>query len=126
MVNYIGKVTIYVKNQEEAKKFWTEKMDFCIRLELPMGPQMTWLEVAPNENAVTSFILYEKELMLSQNPQANVTHPSVLLSTEDIESAYNKMKERGVQVGELMTMPYGKMFTFQDQDGNSYVLREDK
>ena len=23
-------------------------------------------------------------------------------------------------------MPYGKMFSFKDQDGNDYLLREDK
>ncbi len=36
------------------------------------------------------------------------------------------MKSNGVKVGELMTMPYGKMFSFKDQDGNDYLLREDK
>lgn len=36
------------------------------------------------------------------------------------------MKENGVEVDELQVMPYGKMFSFKDQDGNSYLLREDK
>ncbi len=36
------------------------------------------------------------------------------------------MKENGVEVGELQVMPYGKMFSFKDQDGNAYLLREDK
>ncbi|MRZ28154.1 VOC family protein, partial [Paeniclostridium sordellii] len=26
MINKIGKITIYVENQEEAKRFWIEKM----------------------------------------------------------------------------------------------------
>ena len=26
MINKIGKITLYVNNQEEAKKFWTEKI----------------------------------------------------------------------------------------------------
>lgn len=43
-----------------------------------------------------------------------------------IKSAYEKMKQNGVEVGELQEMPYGKMFTFNDQDGNEYLLREDK
>jgi hypothetical protein len=25
-----------------------------------------------------------------------------------------------------MNMPYGKMFTFKDQDGNDFIVREDK
>ena len=66
MINYIGKVTIYVSNQEEAKQFWTEKMGFVCH-EQPMGPNFKWMEVHPNEGAVTSFIIYEKELMQKKN-----------------------------------------------------------
>lgn len=125
MINCIGKVTIYVSNQEEAKQFWTEKMGFVCH-EQPMGPNFKWMEVRPNEGAVTSFIIYEKELMQKQNPTANVGHPNVILSTREIEKAYDQMKENGVEVGELQVMPYGKMFSFKDQDGNAYLLREDK
>ena len=126
MINQIGKITIYVNNQAEAKKFWTEKVNFIVKLEQPMGPNMTWLEVGPSENAFTTFVLYEKELMMKQNPSMNVSHPNIILSTTDIENAYNKMKENGVAVGEMMNMPYGKMFSFKDQDGNDYLVREDK
>jgi lactoylglutathione lyase len=126
MINKIGKITLYVNNQDEAKKFWTEKLNFVVKLEQPMGPNMKWLEVAPNEGEFTTFILYDKNLMKAQNPSTNVEHPSLLLSTTDIDSSYDKMKANGVEVGELMKMPYGKMFTFKDQDGNQYMLREDK
>lgn len=125
MINKIGKITIYVNNQDEAKKFWTEKLNFVVKLEKSMGP-MTWLEVGPSESEFTTFVLYNKDMMLAQNPSANVNHPSVLLSTTDIDASYNQMKENGVVVGELMSMPYGKMFSFKDQDGNEYLLREDK
>lgn len=125
MINKIGKITIYVKDQAEAKKFWTEKMEF-VCTELPMGPNMVWMEVKPSNDEFTSFVIYNKEMMISQNPKANVEHPSIILSTTDIESAYNKMKEKGVEVGDIMKMPYGQMVSFKDQDGNSYLLREDK
>ncbi|KZL91667.1 VOC family protein [Clostridium magnum] len=126
MINKIGKITLYVNNQEQAKKFWTEKLNFVVKLEQPMGPNINWLEVGPNENGSTTFVLYDKNSMMSQNPPTNVSHPSVILSTTDIETAYNKMKINSVDVGELMNMPYGKMFSFKDQDGNEYLLREDK
>lgn len=126
MINQIGKITIYVNDQEEAKKFWTEKLNFVVKFEAQMGPNMTWLEVGPSEDAFTTFVLYNKKMMEMQNPSANVGHPSVLLSTTDIETAHSKMKENGVEAEEIMSMPYGKMFVFKDQDGNNYVLREDK
>lgn len=125
MINQIGKITLYVDSQEEAKKFWVEKCDFVVKFEQAMGPGMTWLEVAPTREAFTTFVLYNKKAMVKLNPNTSVEHPSVILSTSDIEGAYATMKERGVIVEELMNMPYGKTFTFLDQDGNKYLLRED-
>jgi lactoylglutathione lyase len=126
MINKIGKITVYVNNQEEAKKFWTEKLNFVVKFEQSMGPNMKWVEVGPSESEFTTFVIYDKNVMLAQNPSANVTHPSILLSTTDIEDSYNHMKANGVEVGQLMKMPYGNMFSFKDQDGNEYLLREDK
>lgn len=126
MINKIGKITLYVNNQEEAKEFWTNKMGFVVKFEQPMGPNMKWLEVGPSAEEFTSFVLYEKQLMMSQNPKANVAHPNIMLSTNDIQSTYDEMKVKGIAVGELMVMPYGKMFVFKDQDNNEYLIREDK
>lgn len=126
MINKIGKITIYVNNQEDAKKFWTEKLNFVVKFEQPMGPNMKWLEVGPSESEFTTFVLYDKNLMKNQNPTANVLHPSIILSTTDIDGTYNEMKGKGVEVGQLMKMPYGSMFSFKDMDGNEYLVREDK
>jgi lactoylglutathione lyase len=126
MINKIGKITLYVNNQEEAKEFWTKKLNFVVKFEQAMGPNMKWIEVGPSESEFTTFVLYDKNLMMTQNPSTNVLHPSILLSTIDIENAYNEMKANGVVVGELMKMPYGSMFSFKDQDGNEYMLREDR
>lgn len=126
MINKIGKITIYVNNQEEGKEFWINKMKFVVKLEQPMGQNIKWLEVGPSKEEFTSFIIYEKNLMLAQNPQANVSHPNIILSTTDIKETYNEMKSNGVEVSEIMNMPYGSMFKFKDQDGNDYLVREDK
>lgn len=125
MINKIGKITIYVNDQEKAKEFWTKKLNFVVKFEQAMGPNMKWIEVGPSEEEFTTFVLYNKELMKVQNPQANVEHPSVILSTSNIEETYNKIKNNEVKVGELMKMPYGSMFSFFDEDGNQYLVRED-
>lgn len=36
------------------------------------------------------------------------------------------MKENDVEVTDIKTMPYRKMMFFKDQDGNDYMLREDR
>ncbi|WP_102346367.1 VOC family protein [Bacillus sp. Marseille-P3661] len=125
MINKIGKITVYVNDQEQAKNFWLNKVGFVLKADNPMGPNMSWVEVGPSEDEFTTLVLYSKSLMEKQNPAA-VAHPSILFSTTDIESAYEKMKQNGVTVDEMQRMPFGSMFTFKDQDGNNYLLREDK
>jgi lactoylglutathione lyase len=125
MINKIGKVTVYVENQEQAKDFWLNKMGFVLKFEQPMGPNASWIEVGPSDDEFTTLVLYSKAAMEQQNPSA-VAHPSILFSTDDIEAAYEQMKQNGIEVEDLLKMPFGTMFTFKDQDGNSYLLREDK
>jgi len=124
MINKVGKITIYVNDQEQAKNFWLN-LDFVLKFEQQMGPNATWIEVGPSEEEFTTLVLYSKSLMETQDP-TKVAHPSILFSTKDIESAYEKMKQNEVEVGEMLRMPFGTMFTFKDQDGNEYLLREDK
>ncbi|WP_026561483.1 VOC family protein [Bacillus sp. J37] len=125
MIDKIGKITVYVQDQEQAKEFWLNKLGFVLKLEQPMGPNAKWIEVGPSNNEFTTLVLYSKAAMEQHQP-SKVAHPSVLFSTTDIESAYESMVQKGVKVGEMLKMPFGTMFTFFDQDGNEYLLREDK
>lgn len=124
MIEQISKITLYVNNQEEAEKFWCEKLDFELRLKQPMGPDAFWVEVAP-KGGQTSFVLYDKEMMHQHSPNTSTHHPSMILSTRDIMSTFQILSDKSVKVDPILDLPYGRMFTFYDQDGNAYMLRED-
>ena len=126
MVERIENITLYVNDQEESKKFWTKKIGFIIIDEHNLGPNSKWIEVGPRGEDVTSFVLYDKHQVSAKNPTIDLSHPSLLLKASNIERTYLDLKENGVVVGEFMDMPSGKMFTFKDPDGNSYIMREDK
>lgn len=125
MINKIGKITVYVNDQEEAKDFWVNKMGFVLKVEQAMGPDAFWIEVGPSKDEFTTLVLYSKSAMEKHKPSA-VSHPSVIFSTNEIDISYEKMKQNGVQVEEMLRMPFGTMFSFKDQDGNDYLIREDK
>ena len=125
MIKAISKITLYVKEQEEAERFWVEKLDFKVKREQPMGENHYWRKGCPKD-AETSFVLYNKDMMKNQNPNTNLEHPSILLSSPDVMFTFQMLSDRGVKVDPVIDMPYGKMFTFYDQDGNAYLLREDK
>lgn len=124
MITNISRVTLFVDNQQQARDFWVKKMGFHVVAEQKLE-QGKWLEVAPPNSAV-SFVLYDKNLMKKQNPQAITTHPSLILSTLHLGNTRKTLKERDVDIEEIVTMPYGSMCTFYDPDGNAYLLREDK
>ena len=125
MINKIAKVTIYVNNQDEAKKFWTEKLNFVTKIDATEGP-LRWIEIAPKESEWVTIVLYDKNLMKAQYPDANTDYKTVILSTEYLDNAYIEMKAKGVEVTDIVTMPYARLFTFKDQDNNEYLLLEDK
>lgn len=122
MITKIEKVTLYVQSQADAKKFWTEKLGFKVVLEMPMGPGMTWIEVAP-EGAETSMVLYSKSQMEQHKPQM-VAHPSLIFYTTDADSLRTQLEQNGVVVEPMQNMPWGKMFNFFDQDQNLYMVRQ--
>ena len=94
MINKIAKVTIYVNNQDEAKKFWTEKLNFVTKIDATEGP-LRWIEIAPKESEWVTIVLYDKNLMKAQYPDANTDYKTVILSTEYLDNAYIEMKAKG-------------------------------
>lgn len=125
MIKTISKITIYVSDVQAAKKFWVEKMGFVVRLEQPMGSDMVWLEVAPSMEAETTFVLYARSLMESQNKEVSTTHPSIILSCENLKELHGKLKGQGVDISDVQVLPYGSMCNFYDQDKQNYMVRED-
>ena len=57
MINKVAKVTVYVNNQDEAKKFWTEKLNFVTKIDATEGP-LRWIEVAPQESEWVTIVYH--------------------------------------------------------------------
>ena len=55
-ITQLGRVIVPVSDQARAKTFYTETLGFEVRSEISMGPDYTWLEVAPR-GAVTSIAI---------------------------------------------------------------------
>lgn len=63
MINTLGQVMVYVNNQDEAVRFWTEKVGFTVISEENNGEEMRWIEIAPQRNSQTSIVLHNKEVI---------------------------------------------------------------
>jgi catechol 2,3-dioxygenase-like lactoylglutathione lyase family enzyme len=67
MIIKLLRVTLIVRDQEEAFRFYTEKLGFEKRADQPMGENTRWLTIAPKEK--TYDLLRERGVKFEQSPQ---------------------------------------------------------
>lgn len=117
---------LYVNNQDEAVKFWTEKVGFRVISEQDNGQGMRWIEIAPTNEAETSIVLHNKELISKMQPELNLGTPSLLFFSNNFEELHNDLTNKNVTVGEIVNMPTGRVFNFADSENNYFAVLEKK
>lgn len=124
MINQVGQIMVYVNNQDEAVKFWTEKVGFAVISEEDNGHGMRWIEIAPTKNAETTIILHNKEWVAKMSPGVNLGTPSLMFFSENLDQLYSELKNKRVKVGDMMNMPSGRVFNFADDEENYFAVME--
>ncbi|MFD1019651.1 VOC family protein [Thalassobacillus hwangdonensis] len=123
MIHKVGQIMVYVNDQDQAVKFWTEKVGFTVIAEEKSGP-MRWIEVAPSQEAETSIILHDKAFVASMDAEMNLGTPSLMFFTDNLDGEYEDLLGKGVTVGEIVEMPGGRVFNFADDEGNYFAVME--
>jgi lactoylglutathione lyase len=123
MFTKLGQVMLYVKDQDQSKRFWTEKAGFQVIEEVNENG-MRWIEVAPLKDMGTSIVLQNKEFVEKMSPDMNLGTPSLMFYTDDLTALYKELSEKEVKVGEIVEMPFGRVFNFADDEDNYFAVRE--
>lgn len=119
MIEKIATAAVYVDDQQEAVKFWTEQVGFEVHRDKPMGPQASWIEVGP-PGAESCLVIYPKSMMEDWVERK----PSIVFECDDVQRTYEEMRERGVQFTQPpQEMPWGPFAVFVDPEGNWFGLR---
>ncbi|MBH5320312.1 VOC family protein [Paenibacillus sp. GSMTC-2017] len=126
MISKIAQVMLYVNNQDEAKEFWTEKVGFKVIAEEDNGEGFRFIEIAPTTGAETSFILHNKEFVAKMSPGVNLGTPSLMFGSDKLEQLHADLSNKNVTVGEIVTMPFGRVFNFADNEKNYFAVVEQK
>ncbi|WP_096189909.1 VOC family protein [Evansella halocellulosilytica] len=127
MIRKAIQITIFVRDIEKAKKFYTESLGFVIVDEEEFAPGWIYLTVSPQKHNETVL-----ELVKADTPEHEALigkqageHIIVMFESDDIEADYKNMKTRGVVFhGEPKSVPGGKGVGFQDLYGNQFDLFE--
>jgi catechol 2,3-dioxygenase-like lactoylglutathione lyase family enzyme len=118
-ITQIGTVMVPVADQDAAIAFYTEKLGFELRSDIPFGNGDRWVDVAPAGASSTVALVTPRE------GEATGIDTRLAFASEDIDADYAALKARGVDVdAEVMRMggPVPPMFFFRDQDGNRLLL----
>jgi predicted enzyme related to lactoylglutathione lyase len=112
-------IAINVTNQDDAIGFYIDTLGFEKRLDAPMTPTSRWIEVAPS-GATTSIALNADDGTSDVGSDTGVR-----FSVPDAEAEHAAMRERGVNVGDVMRLDgVPPMYTFDDPDGNRFYIVE--
>jgi catechol 2,3-dioxygenase-like lactoylglutathione lyase family enzyme len=132
----IANAQLWVQDQDEALKFWTEKVGFEVRADVTM-PEMgdfRWLAVGPAGQEDVSIVLMAVpgEPMIDPATQEQIRDLSakglagtVFLTTDDCQADYEKLAAAGVEFTETPEeRPYGIDAGFRDPSGNAIRLTQ--
>lgn len=117
-ITEIGTVIVPVSDQDRAIEFYRGKLGFELRGDVPYGDGDRWVDVAP-AGATTTIALVPPQ----EGQQVGVPTNIGLLS-DDVDADHAQLKERGVDVDDVMRMgaPVPDMFFLRDQDGNTMFV----
>ena len=112
----VGTVGIPVSDQDKALEFFTGTLGFEKRLDLRAGENFRWVTVAA-PGAVVSVAL------IAAGSVGQDT--GIRFMVPDAEAEHTAMRERGIEVGELLRWPgVPPMYEFTDPDGNRFEIVE--
>ena len=118
MISNIAIASLPVSDQQAAKRFYRDVLGFEIIRDNPMGPDQQWIQLGP-KGAQTSFTLVT--WFDSMKPGSL---SGIVLETADVVAEVARLKALGLAISDLQTQPWGQFATFEDPDGNGFVLQQ--
>lgn len=121
MITHLKFISIPVKDQDRALKFYTEKLGFKVATNQEMGPGRRWIELRLGK-AETRIVLFTME-----GEEGRIgTQMNCSLACDDVEATYRQLGERGVEFeGPPEKQPWGTYVIMKDSEGNRFVVGSD-
>ena len=114
-ISGVRTVSIPVDNQDASLRFYEKTLGFRVLRDAPT-PNGRWIELAPGSDAV---------ILTLEPARSDITRGAIGIrfTTADVDAAHERLKERGVEVDEILRWPgIPAMFAFRDPDGNAFSI----
>jgi catechol 2,3-dioxygenase-like lactoylglutathione lyase family enzyme len=132
----IANSMLWVLDQDEALEFYTQKVGFEVRSDVTLAElgNFRWLTVGPPgqpEFSVQLMAIPQPPVMDAETAEqlrtvmAKGWAGSIFLVTDDVQSDYEQLRDRGVEFFEAPEeRPYGIDCGFRDTSGNGIRLTQ--
>lgn len=111
-------ISVPVSDQARAKNFYQHILGFELIREEPMGPEVKWIQLAPKSCSTTIALVTWFEQMRPGALQG------VMLNSDDIDRDHEEFTGRGLTLSDIKAEPWGRYASFNDPDGNGWILRQ--
>jgi len=121
-ISKVGRVCVPVADTDRALDFYVGTLGFEKVVDVPMGPDMRWVEVQVSGAETT--------IALAPPPPGREdggTETGICLDTGDVDAAHAALKAAGADVDDEVSRyggPVPPMFWLRDPDGNSLIVVE--
>ncbi len=125
MPQRIARVTIVVRDYDEALAYYTEVLGFELIEDTTLSATKRWIVVAPRGGAGAALLLARAATAEQERCVGNQTGGRVFLflHSDDFRRDYAAMKARGVSfIEEPRQESYGTVAVFEDLYGNRWDL----
>ncbi|MBX7553808.1 VOC family protein [Streptomyces sp. NPDC004232] len=119
-ITHASFVTLPVADQDRALRFYRDVLGLAVTVDRDM-PQGRWLQVAP-EGAQTVFTLSGPGMGDFEPGSAR----GIMLVTTDVDADCARLAAAGIPVQGPDELPWGRMASFADPDGNGLMLLTEK
>lgn len=116
----VGRVCVTAADTDRALDFYVGTLGFEKVVDVPMGPDMRWVEVAVAGTPTTIAIAPPP-----QGQAAGASQTGICLDSSDIDADHATLKAAGADVDDEVTRWGGAvppMFWVRDPDGNSLIV----
>jgi catechol 2,3-dioxygenase-like lactoylglutathione lyase family enzyme len=134
MITNVSLVTLWVQDQDEARKFYVEKLGFAEHTDVRMGDGFRWVTVIHPDHPELEITLMVPGPPLDPE-MADAIRRSLAkgnmggfgLRTTDMNKTYEDLVKQGVEfIQPPSDRPYGIEAVLRDNSGNWLVLVEQK
>jgi predicted enzyme related to lactoylglutathione lyase len=124
-------ISIPVQDQEKALQFYTEKLGFVKKIDVPISEHSRWLTVVSKEEQDGAEILLEpspnhfEPAKVYQKALFEAGIPYTQFNTDNVQKEYERLSSLGVEFSVKPTeMGTVKIAVFNDTCGNNIQLVE--